>query len=58
MNNTKNKPNKQNSLHQQQHQQQKTKQEQGPKRQGQNSHALHETVTHQDHEFPETRMTR
>jgi hypothetical protein len=58
MNNTKHKPNKQDGLNQQQHQQQKTRQEQGPKRQGQNSHVPHEVVERQDHEYPETRMTR
>ncbi len=58
MNNTKHKPNKQDSLHQQEHQQQKTRQGQGPSRQGQNSRALHQEAIPQDHEYPERRMTR
>jgi len=57
MNNTKHKPNKQDSLHQQQHQQQKTRQEQGPNRQGQISRVPIEEIA-RDHEYPERRMTR
>jgi hypothetical protein len=57
MNNTKHKPNKQDSLHQQEHQQQQTRQEQGPNRQGQTSRAILDEIA-QDHEYPERRMTR
>jgi hypothetical protein len=38
----------------QKNQRQKTRQEQGSKKRGQTSHMLQ----HQDHEHPETRMTR
>jgi hypothetical protein len=57
MNNTKHKPNKQDSLHLQEHQQQQTRQKQGPNRQGQISRSLHQEAL-QDHEYPERRMTR
>jgi hypothetical protein len=57
MNNTKHKPDKQDSLHQQEHQQQQTRQEQGPDRQGQTSRAILSQIA-QDHEYPERRMTR
>jgi hypothetical protein len=35
-----------------------TRQKQGPKKQGQNANMLHEDRKHQDHEHPETRLTR
>lgn len=39
-------------------QEQKTRQKQEPKKQGQNPNMLQDDRKHQDHEYPETRMTR
>jgi hypothetical protein len=49
--NTKNKQDQKN-------QRQKSRQEQGPKKQGQNPNMLQDDGKHQDHEHPETRLTR
>ncbi len=42
----------------QKNQRQKTRQKQGPKKRGQTSSMLRDERKHQDHEHPETRMTR
>jgi hypothetical protein len=42
----------------QKNQRQKTRQKERPKKPGQNSNMLHEDRKHQDHEYPETRLTR
>jgi hypothetical protein len=39
-------------------QRQKTRQGQGPKKRGQNSNMLRAERKHEDHEYPETRLTR
>ena len=43
---------------QKKNQRRQTRQEQGPKKRGENSNMLSDHRRHQDHEFPETRMTR
>jgi hypothetical protein len=49
--NTKNKQDQKN-------QRQKTQQKAEPKKQGQNRNMLHEDLRNQEHEHPETRLTR
>jgi hypothetical protein len=39
-------------------QRKKTRQKQGPKKRGQNSNMLPDDRKHEDHEYPETRLTR
>jgi len=58
MNNTKH--DRQDQFNHQQNQQQKTKQEHGPKKQGQQPNMLHKDRISpaQEHEYPELRMTR
>jgi hypothetical protein len=50
--------NTKNEQNQKKNQRPKTRQEQGSKKQGQNPTMLREYPNHQDHEHPETRMTR
>ena len=54
MNNTKKQSNKQ----QPKNQLQKTRHAQGAKKQGRNPGGLHQDVKHDEHEYPETRLTR
>jgi hypothetical protein len=49
--NTKNKQNQKNE-------QRTTRQKQGPKKQGQNPNTLQDDRKHEEHEHPETRLTR
>ncbi len=39
-------------------QRRKTRQEQGPRKRGENSHMLSDYRKHQDHEYPEMRLYR
>jgi hypothetical protein len=58
MNNTKNKPYKQEQINQLHDQQQKTRREPVPKREGRDSADLYGHLEHHEQELPETRMTR
>jgi hypothetical protein len=50
--------NTKNKQDQKKNQRQKTRNGQGSKKQGQNPNMLHGDLKHQDHEYPEMRMTR
>jgi len=58
MNNTKNTPDRQDQINQQQNQQQKTRHDQESKKQGQNPSKLQTDLISREHESPELRLSR
>jgi hypothetical protein len=50
--------NTKNKQDQTKNQRQKTRQDQGPKKQGQSGNRAHHDLNFQEHEHPETRLTR